>query len=274
MSTLNQQTDGELISKYQESRNELAAKELLQRHYDSVLKQFRSKLSLQDSEDCAQILWTRFFNNIDNYEDSGRLEHYLSTAVSNLKKEHWRNTGTRNKHIASEYGKHDGDDDMPDLEYADDTASIEDAAISNEMISHLVNKLIPGLPPEQRMLWLLQHESEFWDLTQPLSWETLAQLNGTTTDIAWDRFESARNSILGTYNNPPSNPSDIKIDPEGMLVYLVWTQANRPDKKTKYTMQYFSTLLNEPENTLKTRYRKTRIKLDSELTAYSVPAGA
>lgn len=264
-------TDGELIAAYKAHHDQAAAKALVERHYDFVFRRLRSKLSVQDAEDCTQLLWTRFFNNIDNYKDENKFDHYLSAAVTNVLKEHWRNTSTSAKYIAPA-GSGSADDESANAieQQPDGNISVEDAVINSEMINYLVNRLIPGLPAEQRLLWLLHHEAEFWDPEQPLSWDTLAQLNGINTEIAWERFESTRNNMLAsTYRG-----TAIDIDPEYLLVYLVWTQAQRPDKKARFTMNYFSTLLDEPENTLKTRYRAIKTKLDNELTAFDRAAEA
>jgi len=265
-------TDGELIAIYKAHHDQAAAKALVERHYDSVYKRLRAKLSVQDAEDCTQLLWTRFFNNIENYKDDNKFDHYLSTAVTNLLKEHWRNTSTSAKYVAPAGGASTDDESSSAMieQHPDGNVSVEDAVINSEMIDYLVNRLIPGLPAEQRLLWLLHHEAEFWDPEQPLSWDTLAQLNGIDTVIAWERFESTRNNMLvNTYKGDSED-----IDPENLLVYLVWTQAQRPDKKTRFTMKYFSILLNESENTLKTRYRTIRTKLDNELTAFVSTADA
>jgi len=255
-------SDAELIELYQKTRDAKAARELIDRHYDDVLKMLSSKLGYQQAEDTAQIFWTRFFGNIENYRESGLFSHYLSKAVSNLAKEQWRNQKTRDNHISDldletslEFSQ--GSETVAGNGTVDAEKSVDDS----EAISYLVNKLIPGLPIEQRIVWLLKHESEFWEPKQPLCWSALASLNGISSNHAWELFERARKKLLNTHHRINSQ----RLEDEEMLMFTVWTQAQRNEKRDNFTMKYFADLLGESENTLKTRYRAATKSLDSAL---------
>ena len=258
--------DRELIERYRFNRDEAAARQLLQRHYKSVFDRLKSRLTLQDAEDCSQKLWTRFFNNIDSYVDSDRFEHYLSKAISNTLKEQWRNNESFSSRI-------DLNEDEEVLERVGASASghasdsPEAAVIREEEVNYLVDNLIPGLAPEQRLVWLLTHESEFWDPDQPMSWDMLARLNGIDPIRAWSRFQSARKSLMG------DGGGLSQVDAQDLIIFMVWSQSQRPEKKTRYTLNYFADLLGESENTLKTRYRKAKSILDAELLKRRADAG-
>lgn len=255
-------SDGELISRYQMSRDQTAARALVDRYHNIVLTRLGRVMSFADAEDVAQRFWVGFFTRtINKYEDTGRFEKYLSSALKRSKQEHWRNTGRRESTVllAEDVFTHEGYE-TPES----GSASVEQQMIGDELIGHLVNRLIPSLPAEQRLAWLLVNESDFFDPERRLTLNTLAQLNGISVEVAWQRFESTRDVLLANHHGP----SKIIIDPEAFLIFMVFTHSQRPQRDQSYTMDYFANLLDLPLDTFKSRYYAAQRTLDSEIEAH------
>ena len=222
-------------------------RQLVERHYDVLYRRFVSRgLSLADAEDLAQKVWLQVFQHIGNYDAQGRFPHYLSTIASNLMKTHWRDTGTRQAVIASSDTREDGS-----VMEAVTEINPEDRSAADESAAYLTQTLIPSLPVEQRMAWLLRHESEYWEPERPFTWSHMAEMNGMDEQQAWATFESAREKFMCAGRAPDLEPPDA----DETSVFLVWTQAQRAGKQQRFTCDYFARLLNVPENTMKTRYR-------------------
>jgi len=126
-----------------------------------------------------------------------------------------------------------------------------------DQVAYLTNTLIPELICEQRLAFLLMHESEHWEEKRRLGWQHLAQMNGMDAQEAWSRFEVFRNKLL----QKVSSHSSEDLDCDSLLVFLIWTQAQRLEKQQSFTWDYFSEVLGVSVNTLKTRYRTALKKL-------------
>jgi len=244
-------TDGELIRRYTVDGDQSAFETLLRRHHDRVFWRFLKRCGNRaDAEDLTQQLWVRVVDNLKNYKDEDKFGQFLATIGTNLLNDHWRRKGVRS---AAFVDWNDDEDDVPQLDPASGEGSAEDQVIRGEAINHLVSNLIPSLPAEQRMIYLLRHESEHWEESSRLEWSHLAELNGVSVDEAWGQFESARQSLMSKVTGADDEPDDP--DTDELLMFLVWTQAQRPNKEKKFTEGYFADLLGVPVNTLKTRYR-------------------
>lgn len=258
---MKQESDADLIGRYVESKDENAMRILVQRYYDTLYRRFRRELKNEaDAEDCAQRVWVQVARNLHKYEDEGKFPQYLSTISTNMIKEHWRNKGTREKVIIGQ----DGETDYDNMASMGDDRDPERAVINSELVDHLVRELIPALPAEQRAAWLLRHESEYWEPGKRLEWSHLAELNGLDVQHAWEIFERAREKYMRSASS--SKPSEINADE--MLVFLVWTQAQRASKDESFSWEYFSNLINVPVNTMKTRYRAAQKRLAESLSEY------
>lgn len=252
-------SDGELIKRYQASHDEVAARALVDRYHDFVLNRLGLAMSIADAEDAAQRFWVGFFTRtINKYNDTGRFDRYLSSALKKSRLEHWRNTGKRESIVllAEDVFRHEG------KEYPEpDSASAEQQMIGDELIGHLVNHLIPSLPAEQRLAWLLVNESDFFDPEKRLTLNTLAQLNGLSVEVAWQRFERTRDALLSNHHGS----SKVIIDPEAFLIFIVFTHSQRPQRERPYTMEYFANLLDLPLDTFKSRYYAAQRTLDNAI---------
>ena len=246
-------TDGELIREFVDARNQHAFDTLLRRHYQRLFRRFAAKLRDDDqAHDLCQTLWMRVLGHLPEYRDDQKFENYLNTIASNLLKDHWR--GDRSSEEvslfdeegadASEYGAFEA--------VGQDFIDEERKALGREAMENLVHHVIPALPCEQRLVYLLRHESEYWDQGQPLEWQHLAELNGIEVETAGEIFRETRDKLLQLANGKLES---VEIGCLENLVFLLWTQARRSDKRVKLTEQYFADLLNIPVNTFKTRYR-------------------
>lgn len=258
---MNNETDGELITRYVANSDQNAMRVLVERHYDMLYRRFRRELKNEaDAEDCAQRVWVQVARNLATYKDEGKFPNFLSMIASNMIKEFWRNKGTREKVVVSQ----DEEMDYDRIESMGDHNDPEKLMSDDELVDHLVKELIPALPTEQRAAWLLRHESEYWEPGKRLEWAHLAELNGTDIATAWDAFERARFKLM----TASSKKTDSEIDGEEQLIFLVWTQAQRALKEQNFSWEYFSDLLGVSENTMKTRYRTAQKRLAESLSDY------
>jgi RNA polymerase sigma factor (sigma-70 family) len=262
---VNQLEDGELIKRYVEQSDENAMRVLVTRHYDTLYRRFRRELKNDaDAEDCAQRVWVQVARNLPNYNDEGKFPQFLSTISSNMIKEHWRNRSTREKVLVEE----DADTDYERMESMGDTRDPERLSVNDELVEYLVKVLIPDLPVEQRIVWLLRHESEYWEPGKRLEWNHLAELNGVDTANAWSIFESARRKFMQS----AMRDATTEVDAIESLIFLVWTQSQRASKDESFSWDYFSELLGVSVNTMKTRYRAAQKKLAESLNEFGVVA--
>ncbi|HEB63273.1 MAG TPA: sigma-70 family RNA polymerase sigma factor [Gammaproteobacteria bacterium] len=257
-------SDGELIKRYLQDNSEQAFKELIDRHYNNTKRRFFNHChNAADAADLTQQLWIRVVNNLDSYHDDGRFASFLNRISTNLLTDHWRRKGVKSKVISE---SQESDDDIDVISQTPATnADIENNCDNQQQVDYLVKKLIPALPCDQRLVFLLRHESEYWEEKQRLEWNHIAELNGIDKQTAWSRFEQARNSLI-THLNSDDKSSSVDLDSESLLIFFVWTQAQRLSKQQEFTWDYFAKLLNVSTNTLKTRYRAAMKKLGEGLS--------
>lgn len=267
MSSMDELSDGDLISLYVNQKNEQAMRALVSRHQANLHARFRRELPDEaDARDLQQQLWLKVVGNLSNYKDEGKFANYLSRIAGNLITDFRRGKGRQGKVIASNESI-DGVTDTYDMALNEmpvggsaDSQSNEMA--NDELVEYLVKVLIPALPVEQRTAWLLQHESEYWDYNNRLDWKHLAELNGLDVDEVWNYFESAREKLIVGGKATATNTHLEEIE---SLIFLVWTQAQRLKKESKFTWDYFAHLLGVPQETMKTRYRSARLTLGEGL---------
>lgn len=257
-------SDNELVQLYVKANDQQAFEALVRRFYRYVMKRFLAHVSHAEAEDLAQNLWIRVLGNLDTYNDEGKFTAFLSTIARNLLNDHWRKAGVRAK-TDSEWS----DEAIEhDIDFSNHEGSVEDQHMQRAAVDHLVSTLIPSLPCDQRMIYLLRHESEHWEKKSRLEWDNLATLNGIDVPTAWGRFDSARAKFMQRLSNKGTSEDAGEIDGEELLVFLVWTQAQRPDKSEKYTESYFANLLGVPVSTLKTRYQAASKQLAAGMSEW------
>lgn len=260
---LSEATDAELIHRYVTQGDQRAFEQLMGLYYDSTYRRFlRRCRNQEDAADLTQQLWINMVTRLENYQDEGKFAAFLTRSASNLLTDYWRHKGVVNNVMV----EHDSDADLPLMDRLIDTAPdpLENIQIYDE-VDTLTRELIPALPCEQRLAWLLRHESEFWEEKQPLRWDHLAELNGIDEQAAWQRFEDLRNKLLAQ-TRPEAPQLNLKDDCEQALVFLVWTQAQRPSKKQEFTWDYLAGLLGITANALKLRYKKALSNLREGLS--------
>ncbi len=246
-------SDGELIRKYLGDKNESAFETLLDRYYDRVYKRFLSHCrNPADAADLSQQLWLKVLNSLDGYQDDGKFPSFLMRIATNLLTDYWRRKGVRDDVIADLIDNNDDEAGDVISQARDHRADTQASLEHDEAIEHLVSRLIPSLGCEQRTAFLLRHESEYWEGMNRLSWDHLAKLNGIEAEDAWTRFERTRNTLLHSANGG-GKPETLEC--EDLLIFLVWTQAQRLHKQGSFTWDYFAEILHVPVATMKTRYR-------------------
>jgi len=253
---LNDYADGELIKRYLTDADDSAFEILLERHYDLTYKRFLHRCRIpDDAADLTQQLWMQVLKNLENYQDFGKFPAFLMRSASNLLTDYWRRNGVKDNVIndAPSLQGQDSDQNYDYIENATEPGPDIDTKLALQaQIKYLTQTLIPTLPCEQRLAFLLKHESEYWEYKSRLSWQHLAELNGMSEQDAWGKFETVRNHLVTRENGGKTKTA---CTCESMLIFLVWTQAQRRLKNQDFTWQYYAKILNISENTLKTRYR-------------------
>jgi len=259
---LHDASDAELIRRYLDAQDQSAMRVLVERHHDPIYRRFRREMRNEaDAEDWSQRLWIQVMRHLGTYRDEGKFPQFLSTIASNMIKDHWRQKATRARVLVE---SDDTEEDHARQGRLDDRVDPERNLINDEMVTHLVRDLIPALPADQRTAWLLRHESEYWEPGRPFEWSHLAELNGVAVERTWQVFESARAKFMRAVHQERADG----IEAEEMLVFLVWTQAQRATKDESFSWDYFAELIGVPVNTMKTRYRAAQRRLAEALDAY------
>lgn len=263
--------DDEIVVRYLAQEDDHLFRILVERHHNRLFSRFFSELKNRaDATDLEQQLWLNVFRNLKNYKGEGKFAEYLSRIATNLITDFWRSKGRRKAVFAEQQLSNESDtsyfdplerNQSSELSHSDIPA--EDALHNEELVRYLVSVLIPRLPIEQRLAWLLRHESEYWEPEQRLDWCHLADLNGISEDKAWKIFESARNKLLCALNQ--TKDTKVSLDSEETLIFTVWSQAQRLHKQEHFTWEYFAEILDVPINTMKTRYRAAQKSLSDGL---------
>jgi RNA polymerase sigma-70 factor (ECF subfamily) len=260
---LSKTTDAELIRRYVQEADQQAFEQLMARYHDTTYRRFLKRCkNVDDAADLTQQLWINMVTKLDNYQDEGKFAAFLTRSASNLLTDYWRHKGVVNRVMVED----DDDADLSLMAKATNAAPdpLENIQLYDE-INTLTRELIPALPCEQRLAWLLRHESEFWEEKRPLKWDHLAELNGIDEETAWQHFEDLRNKLIAQVH-PEAPRLDLQRDCEQVLVFLVWTQAQRLSKKQDFTWDYLADLLGITSNALKLRYRKALASLKEGLS--------
>jgi len=272
-SNLKDSSDSELIQRYVQHRSDSdsALRVLIERHNQQMFDRFLAKVHDKAiAADLVQELWTKVAANLHRYKDEGKFEHYLSKLHSNVRIDFYRKSGREKELFVDNQrgGKSDGFAEKAEQYYTDsyqDPAQDAEQYVGNDALAkYLTNVLIPALPIEQRAAWLLRHESEYWEPARRLEWRHLAELNNLTEAQTAAIFESARKKLMTS----SATGKDSVLEEIELLVFLVWTQAQRLDKAQKFTWTYFADLLGQPVNTMKTRYRTAQKSLQKSLNEY------
>ena len=245
--------DNELIQLFVRDNDNKAMNVLVRRHYQRLFKRFRKHLKDENkANDLCQDLWLKVIRSLPNYKDQSKFEYYLNTVATNLLKDHWQT----DKSSMEQPLYNSQDDDVSDHLVRQNgqsySPSEEENSAKSRAINYLTHTLIPKLPVDQRLVYLLRHESEHWDANSPLQWQHLADLNGMETEEVIEMFITARDKLTRNSINP-ENPEPVSS--LEYLIFLIWTQSQRVNKNRKLTETYFAALLGMPVNTFKTKYR-------------------
>ena len=246
-------TDSELIRDYVDNKSTHAFEVLVRRHYNIVHKRLlRLTQNSADADDLSQKLWLKVLEHLPKYNDQQKFPNFLNTVATNLLKDEWRKSGTRKQSSLDEMLEEGVDGNALMVDEQD----IPEQIANRNEIDHLVKELIPKLTTKLRAVFLLRHESEYWDDKQPFQWQHLAELNQISVEEAGQQFVNVRDSLL---------KKDTITNEDELLIFLTWTQAQRQDKSSIQTESYLASLLDIPVNTFKTRYRAALSELSAGL---------
>jgi len=249
-------SDTELIRDYVDNKSTASFEALVRRHYNTVHQRLmRLTQNRADADDLSQKLWLRVINNIGNYNDRQKFPNYLNTIASNLLKDEWRKTSAGKQTSLDEIIDQSGDQIL-----LSEQTEVDEQLANQHEISFLTKTLIPNLSVKLRAVFLLRHESEYWDDKQPFQWQHLAELNHLSSQEAGQRFISARDQLV--------SDNDAPLSEQDQLIFLTWTQAQRQDKSNTQTETYLASLLGIPVNTFKTRYRAALAELSEGLNRW------
>jgi len=250
-------SDAELVKLWQMQRNEQAFRTLVEKYYATVFQRIRRKVAnVEDAKEVTQDVFTKLVTSLDNYSEQGKFIHFLNTLVGNQIIDYYRKNG---RDFDEEAVRHELYGEL--ISRNNESGALAEQIHVERKVAYLTEQCIPNLPPNERLVFLLLHESELWDFDSPLEWSHIATLNGIDKQTAWKRFESARESLMkGTTAN--------QVDKEDMIIFLVWTQAKRPFKAT-LPLAHFAELLGEEHQNLRNWSYRAKKNLGQRLTEYA-----
>jgi len=240
-------SDAALIQRYKSDTDQQAAQVLYARYNRFVMQRLRIVVPKEEAEERASDIWRRFFcRGIRRYTPHTPFKHYLSTCAKTETKNYLRTIKGRD--IAISLQEFDVEDSLWVKLKEASPAELEESA---DLYNHLIKEVIPSLTTNKRLVWLLRNEVEFYDANLTMNWPTLAQLNGLSVEETWEKFESTRTQLLARYWDPAAPD----IDSEGLLIFIVWTHAQRPDRRGGYNFDEIASWLGVSGSTLRTRYQ-------------------
>jgi len=250
-------TDSELVKLWQMQRDKKALNNLIEKHYVIIFRRIKNKVAnVEDAREVTQDAFTKLVTSLSKYSDQGKFTHYLNSLVSSQLIDYYRKNG---KDYDEDAIRHELYDDLNSRN--DGSGVLAEQLYTEKKVARLTEQWIPNLPPNERLAFLLLHESELWDFETPLEWSHIATLNGIDKKTAWKRFESARESLMkGVKAN--------QVEREDMLIFLVWTQAKRPFK-TSPPLAHFAELLGVEHQRLRNWSHKAKKNLEQCLIQYS-----
>lgn len=136
--------------------NEDAARELIERLYPLVLKVVRAYLPRRASEeDLVQTVFMKVFANLGQYSGKVPVEHWVSRiAVNTCLNE------IKAQKIRPEWRWADLSEDEQFVVEALSATESQEPAVSGESAKELLNRLLLGLPPQDRLVIRLLHLEE------------------------------------------------------------------------------------------------------------------
>jgi len=261
-------TDYQLIQRYLKDNDQAAFRTLLSRHLNLSKRVVASMVQAShDHDDLVQQSWIKVLNSLNSYKDEQKFSAFLSTIVKNTVKDYWRYSNVRR---STDFFT-DVTETNQDPQFADSAIATDSQFDLNGCLDKLLNEYIPQLPNNLRVVFLLKHESEYWDDKQRLDWQTIGVLTGQSAEQAWLSFDLARRVFKAVFDGDTGKRSSLS-DRE-LETFLLWTQSQRPLTHKKVTESDLSELLGIPLNTFKTRYRAAKQKLQENLNNHDSVQG-
>ena len=255
-----------LIRRYATDNDQAAFEILLNRYIDKtriIVKKYCENKS--DVDDLVQQIWIKIIQSIKGYEEREKFIGFHNVIAKNTIRDYWKHNNVRSSTSSldeMEEGQH--------FNYEQSAEISEERKYSNrEAMEYLMTKSIPSLPWDLRTVFILRHESEYWEDKKRLSWKELSVLTGLTEDEAWSCFENARTELVDNYRSEGLHKNG-EISHEAFSVFIIWTQAQRLSESKKVTENEIAKLLGIPLNTFKTKYRKAKELLTESMQEWDV----
>ncbi len=258
--------DAQLINDYLTSNNQSSFERLLDRYFDLTKKiVYKNCLNVDDRPDLVQQIWTKIIQALPNYKEEQKFPAFIATIAKNTIRDYWKYQNVRQS--SSSFS--DLDSEEHEFVPVDESVDVDQDIEQKHAIEYLMTKLIPDLPCDLRTVFLLRHESEYWDGKDRLDWNMIGLLTSQTANDAWSSFDQARKKLKKVYDG---QKIEQELSCQELCTFLLWTQSQRPVENKKVTELELSELIGIPVNTFKTKYRAARNKLREALNShYGVP---
>lgn len=243
--------DWQLIRRYLDKHDVDAFEHLMKRHYDTVYSYVLAR-SPQQSEASylTQRIWTAVVDQLDEFEPTMDFLRFLTDISHEIITEFQRAQASPPAIAPVEtYSS-----TQPEVRPEPQVPVMESEGASHE---RFVSEQLRSLSCEERMIYLLKEVSDH-PLSTGLSWERLADFNGIDSQDAWDRFELVRKLLLEKHHQDMGKKRLECLD---LLIFLVWTQANRPSQNQIFSWHYYSDLTGMATLQLQMDYRSAEKKL-------------
>lgn len=236
-------TDWQLICRYLDKHDINAFENLMQRHYDTAYSYVLARSPQQtEASYLTQRVWTTTVDRLEEFEQSMSFPSFITDISNEVTTEFQRNRGNVPAPETHPPTERPPNTTEPPIEPTDSRSLAEERFNSEELSS---------MNCEERMIYLLKALSDHRDPVK-LTWEALADFNGIDSQDAWDRFELVRKILIKKQHKDSGSK---RLECEDLLIFLVWTQANRTNDSQTFSWNYFAELTGIPAIQLQLRYR-------------------
>ena len=218
-------------------------------------------MNADDRPDLVQQIWTKIIQALPNYKDDQKFPAFIATIAKNTIRDYWKYQNIRQSNSTFS----DLDSDEHEFIPADKNTDVDKDVEQKHAVDFLMTKLIPNLPCDLRMVFLLRHESEYWDEEDRLDWNMIGLLTSQTAADAWNSFDKARKKLKMVYDG---QNIEQELSCQELCTFLLWTQSQRPVENKKVTELELSELIGIPVNTFKTKYRSAKKILSDALSSH------
>lgn len=248
--------DWQLIRRYLNRRDVGSFEKLMQRHYDTSYSYVLARSPQQrEAAFLTQKVWTSIVERLPTFEPQMDFEPFLFEVSNEVITEFQHDQAKTPAQSVTPEPATTPAELEPQAAIEPHSWPIE---VEEKQLDH---RKLRAMSCQERMAYLLKKVSDS-ELKIRLSWEDLAAVTGLDTGDVWDRFEFVRKTILMKHH---FDTGKKRLECEDLLIFLVWTQANQPERPHLYSWHYFSELTGIPTLQLQLDYRSAVKKMSEEL---------